>query len=87
MLPYFKSKLHSIYSREREAAVRASLWGTDDERLEDADLVDVAESALDQTRASDNELSSRARILRAAKKFIAACYPWIHAGHEGNSYL
>ncbi|XP_057550173.1 peroxisome biogenesis protein 12 [Amaranthus tricolor] len=86
VLPYFKSKLHSIYSREREAAVRASLWGTDDERLEDADLVDVAESALDQTRASDNELSSRARILRAAKKFIAACYPWIHAGHEGLAF-
>ncbi|CAN6575387.1 unnamed protein product [Malus baccata var. baccata] len=33
VLPYFKSKLHSIYNREREARVQASLWGHVDENL------------------------------------------------------
>ncbi|XP_021738041.1 peroxisome biogenesis protein 12 isoform X2 [Chenopodium quinoa] len=83
VLPYFKSKLHSIYSRERETAVRASLWGPGDESFDDADYLDVAESPVDQTRTSDQDLSSRERILQGAKKIIAACYPWIHTGHEG----
>lgn len=86
VLPYFKSKLHSIYSRERESAVRESLWGSGDERFDDVDYLDIAESPLDQTRASHHELSSRERILQGAKKVIAACYPWIHTGHEGLTF-
>lgn len=85
VIPYFKSKLHSIYKSERETAVRASLWGPSDERFEGADYLDVAETSVDQT-ASDYELSPRARILQGAKKVIAACYPWIHTGHEGLAF-
>ena len=75
--------MHSIYTREREAALQARLWGAGDERFDDADLVDIAGNPVDQTRSSDAELSSRARILIQIKKAIGACYPWIHAGHEG----
>ncbi|KNA15491.1 hypothetical protein SOVF_097830 isoform C, partial [Spinacia oleracea] len=86
VLPYFKSKLHSIYSRERESVVRASLWGPGDERSDDTDYLDMAESPVEQTRASGHEISSRARILQGAKKVIAACYPWIHTSHEGLAF-
>ncbi|KAJ8452424.1 hypothetical protein Cgig2_000013 [Carnegiea gigantea] len=86
VLPYFKSKLHSIYTREREAALQARLWGSGDERFDDADVVDIAGSLVDQTRSSDAELYSRVRILIQIKKAIGACYPWIHAGHEGLAF-
>ncbi|XP_074292943.1 peroxisome biogenesis protein 12-like [Silene latifolia] len=86
VLPYFKSKLHSIYNKERESALHASLWGSSDERFDDIDYLDTAGSPVDQSRASDAELSSRARILRGAKKLIGVCYPLIHAGHEGATF-
>ncbi|CAK7341157.1 unnamed protein product [Dovyalis caffra] len=37
VLPYFKSKLHSIYNKEREARLQASLWGNSDVTVEDAE--------------------------------------------------
>ncbi|KAH9658883.1 peroxisome biogenesis protein 12 [Citrus sinensis] len=37
VMPYFKSKLHSVYNKEREARLQASLWGPTDERFDDAD--------------------------------------------------
>ncbi|KAL2942727.1 Peroxisome biogenesis protein 12 [Bienertia sinuspersici] len=83
VLPYFKSKLHSLYRRERETAVQASLWGPGDERFDDVDYLDVAESPVDQMTTSDHDLSSSARILRGVTKVVTSCYPWIHAGHEG----
>lgn len=86
VLPYFKSKLHSVYTQEREAALQARLWGPSDERFDDADFVDITGSPVEQTGALDAELSSRARILKQIKKAIGACYPWIHAGHEGLAF-
>ncbi|GMH11298.1 hypothetical protein Nepgr_013139 [Nepenthes gracilis] len=82
VLPYVKSKLHSIYNKEREAALQASLWGPLDEGFSGADYLDGGGSFVppDDSHA---EVSSRSRFLRKTKKIIGACYPWIHAGHEG----
>nr|CAB3494471.1 unnamed protein product [Digitaria exilis] len=33
VFPYFKSKLQSIYNKEREARLQATLWGQDDVRI------------------------------------------------------
>ncbi|GAB4855344.1 ubiquitin-protein ligase peroxin 12 [Ancistrocladus abbreviatus] len=80
VLPYFKSKLHSIYNKEREAALQASLWGPGDvDYLNGGGLVVP-------TGPSDVEGSPRARFVKRARKIIGACYPCIHAGHEGLAF-
>ncbi|KAL6323730.1 hypothetical protein AAG906_002198 [Vitis piasezkii] len=76
VLPYFKSKLHSVYNKEREATLQASLWGHGDERFDDADYFSEERGSLIPTRASDVEIS----------KFIGIFYPWLHAGNEGLSF-
>ncbi|CAN6714732.1 unnamed protein product [Malus baccata var. baccata] len=75
VLPYFKSKLHSIYNRERETRVQASLWGHV-ERFDDADTFDRGDDAVVSRGTSD----------MAVSKFIGACYPLLHAGCEGFSF-
>lgn len=83
MLPYFKSKLHSIYNKEREARLQASLWGRDDERFDDADIIDREENTLSLSENSDSEASARTRLRKRIQKLIGACYPWLHASSEG----
>lgn len=79
-MPYFKSKLQSVYNKEREATLRASLWGESDERFDDFD--GGGESS--DSRSDTNEQGSvQGRAINRIKKIIAACYPWIHAGNEG----
>ncbi|KAM1308436.1 hypothetical protein ACFX2H_010556 [Malus domestica] len=86
VLPYFKSKLHSIYNREREARVQASLWGHVDERFDDADTFDRGEDAVVSRGTSDMAVSVRTRLTKKIQKFIGACYPLLHAGCEGFSF-
>ena len=78
-----KSKLHSIYNKEREARLQASLWGSDDERFNDIDITDREEDSLVSRGTSDAESSVRAQLTKKIQKFIGACYPWIHATSEG----
>ncbi|RVW60636.1 Peroxisome biogenesis protein 12 [Vitis vinifera] len=82
VLPYFKSKLHSVYNKEREATLQASLWGHGDERFDDADYFSEERGSLIPTRASDVEVSVRARLTKRFQKFIGIFYPWLHAGNE-----
>lgn len=86
VLPYFKSKLHSVYNKEREATLQASLWGHGDERFDDADYFSEERGSLIPTRASDVEVSVRARLTKRLQKFIGIFYPWLHAGNEGLSF-
>lgn len=86
VLPYFKSKLHSVYNKEREATLQASLWGHGDERFDDADYFSEERGSLIPTRASDVEVSVRARLTKRFQKFIGIFYPWLHAGNEGLSF-
>lgn len=86
VLPYFKSKLHSVYNKEREATLQASLWGHGDERFNDADYFSEERGSLIPTRASDVEVSVRARLTKRFQKFIGIFYPWLHAGNEGLSF-
>ncbi|CAI9773111.1 unnamed protein product [Fraxinus pennsylvanica] len=86
ILPYMKSKLQSIYNKEREATLQASLWGVSDERLDDADYLDGGGNSYGSRSNSDVEASSRTRLIKRLQKAIGACYPWIHAGNEGLSF-
>ncbi|KAG2272857.1 hypothetical protein Bca52824_067412 [Brassica carinata] len=38
VLPYFKSKLHGKYNKEREARLRESIWGEEDQGFDEADF-------------------------------------------------
>lgn len=87
MLPYFKSKLHSIYNKEREARLQASLWGDGDERFDDVDIIDTEESSLISRGSSDADASVRTRLAKRIQKIVGACYPWLHASSEGMCIL
>ncbi|KAJ0967517.1 hypothetical protein J5N97_024434 [Dioscorea zingiberensis] len=87
ILPYFKSKLHSIYNREREARLQASLWAADDTRLGDTDyLLDQSETSPASSGDMVVEGSSLMRLKRKIMAVMCACYPWIHATNEGLSF-
>ena len=83
VLPYFKSKLHSVYNREREARLQASLRGNNDETLRDSDYFNGGEHALVGGANSNVEVTIRARFANRIQKIIFACYPWLHATSEG----
>ncbi|KAJ6422727.1 PEROXISOME BIOGENESIS PROTEIN 12 [Salix koriyanagi] len=80
-LPYLKSKLHSIYNKEREARLQASLWGNGDETVEDAEYVSGGESSL-----VSREATIRSRLMKKIQKIMFVCYPWLHASSEGMSF-
>lgn len=83
VLPYLRSKLQSIYNKEREATLQASLWGDSDERFGDAEYVGGSNNTFGSRESSDTEASARARLVKRLQKTIGACYPWLHAGNEG----
>ncbi|KMZ69394.1 Peroxisome assembly protein [Zostera marina] len=81
--PYFKSKLHSLYNKEREARLQASLWGSDNTGM------DETENFLDQSRGAfsvGREISIMTHIKKKLVSIVVACYPWIHATNEGLSF-
>ncbi|KAJ4720870.1 Peroxisome biogenesis protein 12 [Melia azedarach] len=86
VLPYFKSKLHSVYNKEREARLQASLWGPGDERFDEADYFDEVGDSLVSRGTTDAETSVRAQLMKKIQKVIFACYPWVHASCEGLSF-
>lgn len=86
VLPYFKSKLHSIYNKEREATLQASLWGSSDVRVDDSDYFDSSEASHVSTGSSGTESSQWSRVRKRIHTIIGACYPWIHAGNEGLTF-
>lgn len=82
MLPYLKSKLHSIYNKEREARLQASLWGDENEGyVVDGD--DVRGGFESDSLVSTATLDARARTRKRLQKIVGFCYPWLHAGTEG----
>ena len=82
MLPYFKSKLHAIYNKEREARLRESLWGMVDQGFDEADFFTGEEPVVSRGDSGNQEVSVRVQLATKIKKFISVCYPWIHT--EGN---
>ncbi|XP_057721483.1 peroxisome biogenesis protein 12 [Arachis stenosperma] len=80
VLPYLKSKLHSIYNKEREARLQATLWGDDQNEGFDATL-GFEESR--RTLDSDANASIRERVRKRVQKIVGFCYPWLHATTEG----
>uniref|UniRef100_A0A1D1YUU7 Peroxisome biogenesis protein 12 n=1 Tax=Anthurium amnicola TaxID=1678845 RepID=A0A1D1YUU7_9ARAE len=87
VLPYLKSKLQSIYNKEREARLQASLWGHDDATLDDTGLyIGQEEVSHAGTDVVGVESSRIAHIKRRLSAVIGASYPWIHASNEGLSF-
>ncbi|XP_068653652.1 peroxisome biogenesis protein 12 [Aristolochia californica] len=85
ILPYFKSKLQSIYNKEREAVLQASLWGRDDPRYNDTDY-STGETSNLHNEARDGGLSHLTLLKRRIQTVVGACYPWLHATNEGLSF-
>lgn len=83
VLPYLKSKLYSIYNKEREARLQASLWGQGDERFDDSDFTVGGENSLVSRGNLGVAESARTRWTNRIHKIIGACYPWLHASSEG----
>ncbi|XP_061340450.1 peroxisome biogenesis protein 12 [Gastrolobium bilobum] len=84
VLPYLKSKLHSIYNKEREARLQATLWGDENEGY-DVPLPrgfeldpPVSTATFD---AADSSITTRIR--KRLQKIVGICYPWLHATSEG----
>ncbi|KAK2638018.1 hypothetical protein Ddye_025813 [Dipteronia dyeriana] len=86
VLPYFKSKLHSVYNKEREARLQASLWGPGEERFDNNDYFDGGGGPLVSTGTLNAETSVRTRLTKKIQKIIFSCYPWLHASCEGFSF-
>jgi peroxin-12 len=85
-LPYFKSKLQSIYNKESEARLQATLWGQDDVRFDEVDFVlDQEQTSQAQTEPTTGEMSNLTRFKKNFASLIGVCYPWIHATNEGLS--
>lgn len=85
VLPYFKSKLHSIYNKEREARLQASLWGHGEDSLDNLDYITGGEDVVVSTGTSNADRSIRIHLMKRIQKIVGACYPWIHASCEGTS--
>lgn len=83
-MPYFKSKLQSIYNKEREARLQATLWGQGDVRFDEAGFVlDQEHTSQAQNDPTTNEVSTMTRFKKSFASLIGVCYPWIHATNEG----
>ncbi|KAK2405706.1 peroxisome biogenesis protein [Trifolium repens] len=77
VLPYLKSKLHSIYNKEREARIQATLWGDENESY------DFEQDSLVSTSTLETRASVTTRITKRFQKIVGFCYPLLHAGTEG----
>lgn len=86
VLPYFKSKLYSVYNKEREARLQASLWGPGEERFEDVDYFDEGETSITSRTSTETDATMRTRLAKNIQKIIGTCYPWIHATSEGLTF-
>ncbi|KAI9078421.1 hypothetical protein K1719_039640 [Acacia pycnantha] len=85
VLPYLKHKLHSMYNKEREARLQASLWGDESEGF------DVSQSFVEEDFQVSRgtlgaEASIGARMRKRVQKIVGFCYPWLHATTEGLTF-
>jgi peroxin-12 len=84
VVPYFKSKLQSIYNREREARLQATLWGQDDARFDEVGfIIDQEQTSQAQAEPSSGQVSNLTRFKKNFASLVGVCYPWIHATNEG----
>ncbi|CAN6486133.1 unnamed protein product [Victoria cruziana] len=85
ILPYVKSKLHLVYTRQRNATLQATLWGQGDASVDEAgDL--LQEHTQLETEDVYSEHSGATRPFARLEKTLAVVYPWIHAVNEGLSF-
>lgn len=70
-----------------EARLQASLWGTDEPRLDEAGfLLDQGDISTRAVGRTNSDMSSATPFRKKITALVAVCYPWIHATNEG-SYL
>jgi peroxin-12 len=77
--------LQSIYNKEREARLQASLWDQGEVGLDEAGFVSDQQGATSeaQIETATGELSHLTRLKTSFTALIGVCYPWIHATNEG----
>lgn len=74
-----------MYNREMEARLQASLWGSDEPRLDEAGfLLDQGETSTRAVGRTNAEVSSLTHFRKKITKLVVTCYPWIHATNEGS---
>lgn len=81
VMPYFKSKMESLYIAQRGSMLQAALWGRGD-----SDMLDTDETATRISEVQEHDASRSPPFIKKLKAFLAGCYPWIHATHEGFSF-
>lgn len=87
VLPYFKSKLESLYKAQRGAMLQAALWGRGDSNILEGDsFSDNVEATSTISELQEQNTPPSNQIVKKVKAFLAGCYPWIHATHEGLSF-
>lgn len=87
VMPYFKSKMESVYIAQRGAMLQAALWGRGDPDMLDTDFSsDQAETASRISEVQEQDASHSPPLIKKMKAFLASCYPWIHATHEGLTF-
>ncbi|XP_057863209.1 peroxisome biogenesis protein 12 isoform X2 [Cryptomeria japonica] len=86
-LPYFKSKLESLYKAQRGAMLQAALWGRGDSNMFEGDsFSDNVEDTSTISELQEQDTTRSNQIVKKMKAFLASCYPWIHATQEGLSF-
>jgi peroxin-12 len=77
--------LQSIYNKEREARLQASLWDQGEVTLDEAGFVSDQQGATSQAHVetTTGEVSHLTRLKTNFAALIGVCYPWIHATNEG----
>lgn len=77
--------MHSVYNKEREATLQASLWGEGEERFDNIDYLDGSGNSLvPRSSYTEEPTTTQRRIMKRIQKIIAVSYPWTHAGNEGS---
>jgi len=82
VMPYFKSKMESVYIAQRGAMLQAALWGRGD-----PDMLDTDETASRISEIQEQDASHSPPFIKKIKAFLAGCYPWIHATHEDGCFF
>ncbi|XP_031502803.1 peroxisome biogenesis protein 12 isoform X1 [Nymphaea colorata] len=85
VLPYVKSKLHLVYTRQRNASLQATLWGQGDVGADDVDHLLQEQFHLETENVDSGHSDSVSGVTRL-KKIVASLYPWLHAVNEGFSF-
>eukprot|EP00252_Welwitschia_mirabilis_P020611 TRINITY_DN5085_c0_g1_i1.p1 TRINITY_DN5085_c0_g1~~TRINITY_DN5085_c0_g1_i1.p1 ORF type:complete len:272 (+),score=34.72 TRINITY_DN5085_c0_g1_i1:392-1207(+) len=87
-MPYFKSKLESLYNTQRSALLQGELWGSEDNNTQESEFDDEQTVGISgRSEFQENGSFHSRQIVGTFKAFLSCCYPWIHATSAGLSFM